>query len=83
MPALIDALKSEHAGLRYYAAGALGQIGSNAKAAVPALTDALEDDDKSWDVRKAAAKALRKISKSPKHRVPPADNLKNVEETNS
>ena len=61
VPALTEALKSKHPAFRYYAAGALGSIGPNANAAVPALTEALKDDDKLWNVRKAAAKALRKI----------------------
>jgi HEAT repeat protein len=46
--------------IRFAAATGLGGIGPEAKAAKPALLLALEDDD--YDVRKAAALALQKIS---------------------
>jgi HEAT repeat protein len=41
-------------------ASSLGEIGAQAKAAVPALTEALKDDDA--NVRQAAAGALKKIT---------------------
>ena len=44
---------------REYAAKALGKIDSEAKAAVPALAQALKEDD---DVRQYAAGALEKVN---------------------
>jgi HEAT repeat protein len=43
IPALIELLKNEDAGVRYMAAESLERIGPKAKEAVPALTEALKD----------------------------------------
>lgn len=56
---LIEALKNGTSRERHFAAFGLGCIGPGAKAAVPALTDALNDKDES--VRYAAVVALKKI----------------------
>jgi HEAT repeat protein len=57
VPALIDALNSEHIEARRYAAYALGRIGDST--AVPALTHALRDVHQG--VAKWAANALKAI----------------------
>jgi HEAT repeat protein len=71
VPVLIRALKAQEAEVRRGAAYALGKIGVEAKAAVPALIDALTDRggyDKGmgcwahcYTVSYAASEALRKI----------------------
>ena len=43
------------------AAFALGDIGPTAKAAIPALAEALKDEMEFWSVRNAAQAALKKI----------------------
>ena len=45
VPALIEALGDEDAGVRRHAASLLGKIGPGAEAAVPALIAALKDED--------------------------------------
>ena len=65
---LMSALRSEDAGVRWKAAAALGQIGSEAKTAEPALIERLKDGDK--DVRRYAAEALIKIGPEAKAAVP-------------
>lgn len=57
--ALILQLTSRDESLRLRAAKALGGLGPDARAAVPALTAALADPD--GDVRRAAAAALRRV----------------------
>src|SRR5205823_1749196 len=52
-------LESENAGVRKRAAQVLGEFGAGAKAAVPALLQALRDRENT--VREAAAAALRRI----------------------
>lgn len=59
VPALIDVLESRDRVARQNAANALGRIGVGAKAAISALTRALEDDHP-W-VQNEAVKALAKI----------------------
>ncbi len=56
---LIDLLRSEDSRLRGVAAVELGKIGSEAKAALPALIEALKDEDQI--VRRSATKALPNI----------------------
>jgi HEAT repeat protein len=56
-PRIINAIKNEIARDRWCAAEALGEIGD--KTAIPALKNALKDDDD--DVRNMAAKALKKL----------------------
>ncbi len=56
---LVKNLKDKRADVRSNAAGALGQIGPEAKAAVPALSEALKDDEAR--VRSSAADALDQI----------------------
>jgi HEAT repeat protein len=56
---LIEALKDRYAGTRAWAAGTLGRLGPQAKAATPGLRQALKDRNRR--VRRAAAKALRRI----------------------
>ena len=53
-------MKDEEWHVRYHAAEALGQIGPEAKAAVPALIQALKDEDR--DVGQSEAEALEKIN---------------------
>src|SRR5262249_32274208 len=50
------------------AAVALREIGSAAKAAVPALADALKEDD--WDLRQRAAQALSRMRPAAKTAIP-------------
>jgi HEAT repeat protein len=56
---LIKALEDKSPTVRRAAARALGRLGSDAKAAEPALVDAVSDSKE--EVRDAAAKALRRI----------------------
>ncbi len=70
---LIQAFQDDDWEVRRNAAYALGEIGPEAKGAVPALIQAFQDDD--WEVRNSAAYALRQI------RTPEA--LKAVEEYQS
>lgn len=58
---LIKALKNRDEWVRLQAAEALGDIGPDAREAVPALREALEDND--WAVRRDASAALKKIKK--------------------
>lgn len=55
----IRELKNEDSLIRRISAAALGKIGSRASAAIPALTEALQDKDPA--VRQAAAEALKQI----------------------
>ena len=55
----IRELKNENSLIRRISAAALGKIGSRASAAIPALTEALQDKDTA--VRQAAAEALKQI----------------------
>lgn len=57
VPALIASLKGSDVGVRWVSAEALGNIGD--ESALPALTEALKDDNR--PVRDRAAKAIRKI----------------------
>jgi HEAT repeat protein len=61
VPELIRALEGDYGPIREYAAWILGKIGPNAKAAIPALTDALWDKDKR--VRGTAQRALEEIQR--------------------
>jgi len=61
-------LQSQDAGVRSYAASALGEIGKDAKDAAPALIAALKDQDAG--VRRSAAAALGKIGKDAKDAAP-------------
>src|SRR5262245_24416190 len=56
----VKSLKSKNATVRKQVAVALGEMGSKAKSAVPALREALRDADEG--VQAAAAAALEKIS---------------------
>ncbi len=56
---LVKALKSKNAAVRKQAALALGDLGEKARAAVPALREALLDADE--NVQAAAAQALEKV----------------------
>lgn len=58
-PALAEALRHAHPLVRRHAARALGRLGPAAKAAEPALVEAVSDSD--VGVRDAAAGALRRI----------------------
>jgi hypothetical protein len=55
----IRELKNEDSLIRRISAAALGKIGSRARAAIPALTQALQDKDPA--VRQAAAEALKQV----------------------
>jgi hypothetical protein len=57
---LVKLLRDEDPCLRYYAAQWIGQIGPAAKDAVPALEEALQDENE--HVRDAAGSALDKVS---------------------
>lgn len=59
VPALLDDLQSDEVRIRFQVIESLGELGPHAKAAVPELRKALEDDDDG--VRAAAKKALLKI----------------------
>jgi HEAT repeat protein len=56
---LIEALADRDFGVRAGAARALGEIGADARGAIPALTQALVDEHKT--VRQSAEEALKKI----------------------
>jgi vesicle coat complex subunit len=62
VPALIEALKDEDAGVRRGAAFGLGSFGERGRDAIPALQAALRDRES--DVRKAAGVALACIDPS-------------------
>lgn len=62
VPQLITAAEHQNPQVRVYAIQALGQIGADAGAAVPVLSRALKDTDKS--VRQAAAQALNRLGKA-------------------
>ena len=64
MPALIQLLDDESLVVRVNAIEALGDIGAEAKQAVPMLTQALED--KFSAIRDSAEVALRQISSEDK-----------------
>ena len=57
---LIDKLKDPNASVRANASIALGNIGPDAKAALPSLTEVLQDEDKY--VREGAGWAIEKIN---------------------
>jgi hypothetical protein len=59
VPDLIETLKDEDPGMRYWAARSLGKFGGKAEDAVPALSEALTDPDD--NVRMGAAYALAEI----------------------
>jgi len=61
IPELIRALEGEYGPVRAYAAWILGKMGPDAKAAIPALTEALWDRDK--QVRGTAQWALQEIKR--------------------
>jgi len=60
LPAMLTDIKNPDAVTRRFACMVLGELGSNAKSAVPALTEALNDSDE-W-VRKRANEALTNIN---------------------
>jgi HEAT repeat protein len=62
VPALIDALTDKAVDIRLSAAIGLGSFGESAKAALPALKEALKDHDAR--VREAAGRALSRIDRS-------------------
>jgi HEAT repeat protein len=62
VPALVSVLDHKEGGLRYDAARALGQMGAEAKAAIPALARLQADKDEA--VRREATKALCHIGKA-------------------
>lgn len=69
VPGLIEVLEDEKSGgSRLSAARALGGIGSDAEAAVPALIAALADSN--WKDRDGAAEALGDISREPFKTIP-------------
>ena len=68
MPAPIEVSKVEEKEVRQTAAGALGKIGPEAKAAVPDLSKALKDEDKY--VRQTAVRALGDIGPEARDAVP-------------
>jgi HEAT repeat protein len=61
VPVLIEALKDQRVYVRRLIVESLGQIGPQAKDAVPALRTALQDEES--DIRRLAAKALEKIER--------------------
>jgi hypothetical protein len=68
VPALTDALHSEHGLVRQNAALALGRIGSASRSAVPALTESLHDVE--WTVRRQSALSLGEIGSDAAPAVP-------------
>lgn len=69
VPILIQALENQDRGVRWGAAWVLGEIGPEAKEAVPALSKALVEDEDAM-VRQQAAEALRDIGPAAKEAVP-------------
>src|SRR5262249_27785245 len=65
VPSLIEALTNKSLHTSHQAADALGEIGLDEAAAVPALTDALKDSDGRFRVE--AALALYRIEPQPAH----------------
>ena len=63
LPVIVEMLVAKHPQRRVTGALVLGQMGPAAKKAIPALKEALKDEDE--DVRKAAAEALKKIQAAP------------------
>lgn len=59
IPTIIDFLKAPEPDVRYAAASGLIQFGSDAKVAIPALTEALQDKDE--HVQRAAKQTLNKL----------------------
>ena len=59
VPLLVEALKHKKAGVRCFAAVALGQVGPGARDALPALAEAARD--KEANVQDAATEAMKKI----------------------
>ena len=55
-----ETLRDSYAPVRWHAARALGSLGPDAEAAIPALIDAVEDSDAT--VRRQAVYALQRIS---------------------
>jgi len=76
---LIDALQDPESRTRAQIASALGQIGSNASNAVPALTGALADEW--WYVRENAAIALGKLGPNASSAIPALAKLAKETET--
>ena len=64
VPVLIDALNDKYAGFKYGAVLALGEIGADAKDAVPELTKIFLDRNEDIWIRDEAIKALKKIASS-------------------
>ena len=60
---LIEAFQEDHYGVRSMAVYALGGIGPEAKKAVPALREAMENKDKRIN-RDSALRAIEKIEQS-------------------
>lgn len=79
MPALMEALKHQESGVRYWAAVGLGNVGPTARRAVPVLTKALKDA--SPMVRLGAATALWQIDRKPTAVTALIDALRDESET--
>jgi HEAT repeat protein len=62
VPVLTKMVRDADCNARYHAIVALGQMGLDARTAIPAITGALQDP--AWAVRHAAAAALEEIRKS-------------------
>jgi HEAT repeat protein len=60
MPELVESIKNPELGVRIFALQFLGFLGASAREAVPAITNALKDDDPY--VRKTAAAAIMQIA---------------------
>jgi len=69
----IKQLTDSDSGVRRMSAMALGELGPEASAAVPALCVALKDKDK--DVRRQAANALGRIGDAARAAIPPLTEL--------